>query len=501
MSRENLMEISGLEKSYPGVKVLKGVDLTLRRGEVHGLIGENGAGKSTLIKIVAGVLGFDSGRIIINGKEIDIKNSKDSAAAGLCFIHQELNLISYFNAMENIFLGHEYPKKIGPLVNWSSLRKKTEDILKKLDVEFPIDVPVAYLSAVERAMVAIARAFAVEGNVYFMDEPATALTDLEKNKLFKVIERLKNQGKTIVYVSHNLDDVLNITDRITVMRDGLVVESRDSNHLDKDTLISAMIGRNLKSAFPEKTGSVGEVVFKTENLSNHHVEDLNFEIKAGEILGIGGLVGAGRTELLESIFGITKLSGGVMSLGFEKFSPKTPSEAISQGVVLVPEERRKQGIVISRSIYENISMMSLGLLSKFGFLNHKELKEKVEASGLKVKLKTSDYANHVGTLSGGNQQKVVFAKTVMNRPRLLMLDEPSKGVDVGARFEIYTIIREMADQGAAVLLVSSDFNEMLGLADRIVFLKEGRQVFIKENDNMDQEQYLNYCYGRDFNDR
>jgi len=497
MSCKDVLKIRGLEKTYPGVKVLKGVDLTLRRGEVHGLIGENGAGKSTLIKIVAGVLGYENGSIMINGEEVDIKSSKDAGAAGLCFIHQELNLISYFNAMENIFLGHEYPKKIGPLVDWNSLRKKTEEILKKLDVELPIDVPVAYLSAVERAMVAIARAFAVEGDVYFMDEPATALTDLEKNKLFKVIENLKNQGKTVVYVSHNLDDVLSITDRITVMRDGLVVESRDSSGMDKDSLISAMIGRNLKSAFPEKTGRAGEVVFKAEMLCNHHLSDLNFDIKAGEILGVGGLVGAGRTELLESIFGITGISSGEMSLRGERFSPKAPSEAISRGVVLVPEERRKQGIVISRSIYENISMMSLKSLSKMGFLNHKNLRDKVENAGLKVKLKTSDYTNHVGTLSGGNQQKVVFAKTVMNSPKLLMLDEPSKGVDVGARFEIYTIIRALADQGAAVLLVSSDFNEMLGLADRIVFLKEGRQMFIKENDNMDQEKYLNYCYGRD----
>ncbi|MBI9109530.1 MAG: sugar ABC transporter ATP-binding protein [Spirochaetales bacterium] len=497
MTSLEVLKINGLEKSYPGVKVLKGIDLCLGRGEVHGLVGENGAGKSTLIKIVAGVLGADSGRIFIDGNEVQIKSSKDAASAGLCFIHQELNLISYFNAMENIFLGHEYPKKIGPFVDWKDLRKKTVKILTQLDVDIPIDIPVAYLTAVERAMVAIARAFAVEGNIYFMDEPATALTDLEKNKLFKVIGTLKNQGKTIVYVSHNLDDVLNITDKITVMRDGMVVESRDSSGMDKDSLISAMIGRNLKSAFPEKAGKAGDVVFKAEHLSNKNVHDLCFEVKAGEILGIGGLVGAGRTELLESIFGMESLSDGEMMLNGEKFTPKSPSEAISKGVVLVPEERRKQGIVLSRSIYENISMMSLRQLSKAGFLAHRKLKEQVETAGSKVKLKTSDYTNHVGTLSGGNQQKVVFAKTVMNRPGLLMLDEPSKGVDVGARFEIYTIIRELAEQGAAVLLVSSDFNEMLGLADRIVFLKEGRQVFVKENDNMDQERYLNYCYGRD----
>ena len=495
----NVLEIRNLEKNFPGVKALKQVDLSFQRGEVHGLMGENGAGKSTLIKSLAGIIRPDAGEIYIKGKRFEIRNSKDAGNAGLCFIHQELNLVTYFNAMENIFLGHTYPRRLGPLVDWKILRDKTRNIMRQLQVDIPLDVPVSYLSAVDRAMVAIARAFAVDGDIYFMDEPATALTDVEKEKLFSVIENLKNQGKTVVYVSHNLDDVLRITDRITVMRDGSVVECRSTSEMTKDSLIASMIGRALDSAFPEKTASLGDVVFQAEGISNDSVSGIDFKVQSGEILGIGGLVGSGRTELLELIFGVTSSKEGKMFLNGEPYAPASPKKAIERGVVLVPEERRKLGLVLNRSIFENISLMSLDQLSCCGFLKNSQLKKAAQTAGRDVNLKTADYLNHVGTLSGGNQQKVVFAKTVLNPPQLLLLDEPSKGVDVGARFEIYSIIQELAARGTAVILVSSDFNEFLGLADRILFLNEGTQHRIIENRNMDQERYLNYCYGREKN--
>ncbi len=496
MKGKQVLRIEHLHKSYPGVKALKGVDVSFNSGEVHGLIGENGAGKSTLIKILAGIVKSDSGSIFIKDKEVSIKSSKDSAAHGLSFIHQELNLVSYFNAMENIFLGHPYPRKFGPLVDWKLLEKQTKQIIDTLQVSFPLDIPVSYLSAVDRAMVTIARAFAVAGDVYLMDEPATALTNIEKEKLFSVIKNLKDQGKTIVYVSHNLDDVLQITDRVTVMRDGTVVECRKTSDMTKDSLISSMIGKDLKSAFPERIETVGEKLLSVSHLTNSHVHDISFELRAGEILGIGGLVGSGRTELLESIFGSRSLISGEMKLEETPFHPASPRDAIDRGVVLVPEEKRKQGLVLSRSIYENISLMSLSDLSTAGFLDHAAIQKRSTEAGKKVRLKNGNYKNHVSTLSGGNQQKVVLAKTVLQKPKILMLDEPSKGVDVGARFEIYTIIRELVASGTGVILVSSDFNEILGLADRILFIKDGNTTFVKENKNIHQEAYLNYCYGR-----
>jgi len=496
MHENQSLRIEQLKKSYPGVQALKGVSLEFNTGEVHGLIGENGAGKSTLIKILAGIVKADAGTIFIKGEEVSIRSSKDSSAHRLSFIHQELNLVTYFNAMENIFLGHDYPRKYGLLVDWKRLKAKTEEITQTLQVEFPLMRPVSYLSAVDRAMVAIARAFAVAGDVYFMDEPATALTDIEKEKLFKVIRTLKEAGKTVIYVSHNLDDVLQITDRITVMRDGQVVGCSKTSEFTKDSLISRMIGKDLVSAFPEQRGTIGEHLLRVSNLSNSHVQGISFELRAGEILGIGGLVGSGRTELLESIFGARAISGGTMELQGKDYHPTSPRDAIERAVVLVPEERRKQGLILSRSIYENISLMSLSDLSTAGFLDHARIRKQTLQAGSAVRLKSEDYTNHVETLSGGNQQKVVFARTTLQKPSILMLDEPSKGVDVGARFEIYSIIRELAASGTGVILVSSDFNEVLGLADRILFIKEGQMTCTKENTNMQQEAYLNHCYGR-----
>jgi len=496
MNGHDVLRIEGLSKQYPGVRALKGVDISFSSGEVHGLVGENGAGKSTLIKILAGIVRSDEGVFQFDGRERTITSSKDAARAGLSFIHQELNLVNYFNAMENIFLGHRYPRHWGPLVDWKRLREQTREICDTLGIDLPLEKPVSHLSAVQRAMVAIARAFAVNGRIYFMDEPATALTDVEKEKLFKVIRSLKDQGKTVVYVTHNLDDILRITDRITVMRDGQVVRRSSTAEMTKDSLISAMIGKNLESAFPVRTGTIGRPLLSVDHLSNSLLRDISFTLHSGEILGIGGLVGSGRTELLETLFGVRSFNTGTIRLEGKPYRPSSPGEAIDRGVVLVPEERRKGGLVLSRSINENITMMSLSDVSRFGFIRHPHLRRRAQDAGRSVRLKASDYTQHVDTLSGGNQQKVVFAKTVMKMPKVLMLDEPSKGVDVGARFEIYSIIRDLASSGAAILIVSSDFNEVLGLADRILFIREGAMTSIHDNEGIDQKHYLHYCYGR-----
>ncbi|NCC63664.1 MAG: sugar ABC transporter ATP-binding protein [Spirochaetia bacterium] len=494
--RREVLRIEGLAKQYPGVRALKGVDLSFDSGEVHGLVGENGAGKSTLIKILAGIVKADEGSFLFDGTPASITSSKDASKHGLCFIHQELNLVNYFNAMENIFLGHRYPHRFGPLVDWKKLKQQAQEILDVLAIDIPLEIPVLHLSAVQRAMVAIARAFAVKGSIYFMDEPATALTDVEKEKLFAVIQNLKNQGKTVIYVTHNLEDILRITDRVTVMRDGQVVKRSNTRDMTKDSLISAMIGKSLESAFPSRKGVIGKPLFTVEHLCNSRLRDISFTVHSGEILGIGGLVGAGRTELLETLYGVRFADSGSLLLEGKPYHPASPKEAIKQGVVLVPEERRKSGLVLNRSINENVTLMSLSEVSRFGLLKHTYLRQRAKEAGKSVHLKAAQYTQQVTTLSGGNQQKVVFAKTIMNMPKVLMLDEPSKGVDVGARFEIYSIIRDLAAKGAAILVVSSDFNEVLGLSDRILFIKEGAMTSIQPNKEIDQERYLHYCYGR-----
>jgi len=497
MGQSMMLTIQDLQKSYAGVRALKGVSLEFQPGEIHSLVGENGAGKSTLIKCLAGVVRPDSGRFLFDGAEQQIHSHKDAAKNGLSFIHQELNLVSYFNAMENIFLGHTYPRTKFHLIDWRGLKERATAILQQLQVTLPLDIPVSRLASGQRSLVAIARAFAVQGQFYFMDEPATALTDNEKESLFRVIRNLRDQGRTVVLVSHNLDDVMLLSDRISVLRDGQAVGTFRKDELTKDLLISHMIGRNLSNAFPPRAVSApGAEILAVENLGDGYLQGINFSVRSGEILGIGGLAGSGRTELLELVFGVRKPSAGTMSLAGNRYAPGLPKQAVAAGVALVPEERRKQGLVMNRSITDNMSLMSLERWAAGGLLRKRVLSTAAQSVGVEVRLKAGSLTDQVMTLSGGNQQKVVFAKTILKTPRLLLLDEPSQGVDVGARFEIYSLIQDLAAKGAAVLLVSSDFNEILGLADRLLFLREGRQVAVVDNKGIDQHAYLNYCYGR-----
>jgi len=347
----------------------------------------------------------------------------------------------------------------------------------------------------EQAMVAIARAFAESASIYCMDEPTTSLTEYEKNTLFSVIRNLKSMGATIIYVSHDLDDVMTLTDRVTIMRDSQLVGTWDTEAISKDEIISKMIGRDITSAFPPKQVDTKGLVLSVSGLSNEKVKDISFNLHAGEIFGIAGLLGSGRTEVLRMIYGMDSITQGTLRLHGREFRPASPKNSIRRGVVLVPEERRSQGLFLQRSIYENISLMHLDELSHGPFLNRPAERHESEEIGRSVKLKTTDYQYHVRTLSGGNQQKVVFAKSLLRQPVLLLLDEPTKGVDVGARFEIYSVIQEMAERGTAVLLVSSDLTEMLGLTDRILVLCEGRQTRIVDNRDLDQETLLKYCYG------
>lgn len=497
---EPILEVREMSKHYPGVRALDGVSLEVREGTVHALVGENGAGKSTLIKCLAGVVHADHADIRIGSEPRAIRNAADAARAGLAFIHQELNLIEYFTAAENAYLGHSLPTRFG-LYSRRLLREKAAKIFAVLGEEIPATEPVRYLAPGQRAMVAIARAFARDATIYFMDEPATALTVKEKERLFTMVRRLTEQGKAVVYVTHNLDDVLSISDEITVLREGRRVAHQRTAEATKPSLIEAMIGREMtvgERVQPRPTiaaSSERPDALIADGLAGAGVGPMSFTVRPGEILGIGGLVGSGRSTLLKLLIGAAKAERGLLRVyGKEIDNPSSPAVAAGHGIVLIPEERRAHGLALQRSVFENAITGSLSRFSRVGLLRFREAYATVRDAGSRVRLKTASYAGRVGTLSGGNQQKVLFARAVLAQPRILLLDEPTKGVDVGARSEIYEVIRALCADGVAVIVVSSDFEEILRLADRIVFLSEGRQRRTVVNEGMSQNEYLTLCY-------
>ena len=488
----------GIQKSYPGVKAVDDASLVLHGGEVHALVGENGAGKSTLIKIMAGAVHADGGEMRLRGEPFHLSSGSEAYSRGLSFIHQELNLIPYLSGAENIFLGRPYPSTKWGTIDWQNLNNKANEILAELSVVARVDIPVCRLSRGGQAMISIARAFAGDASIYVMDEPTAALTEEEVHRLFRVIRLLKAKGNAILYVSHRLDEIFEICDRATIMRDGKVVASHLTGEINQETLIRYMIGRRLSETIPPSESKMGKVVLEAQNLIGEAVGPASFEVHAGEIFGIGGLAGAGRTEILRLIYGVDRVISGKMTLNEIGYAPSNPGDAIREGIVLVPEERHSQGLILNRSISNNISLPSLGTLARGGIWIDRDKETAVARNTSRaVQLKASSLEQRVSQLSGGNQQKVVFARWLVNPPLLLLLDEPSRGVDVGARFEIYRIIRDLAKTGTAILLVSSDLNELLGLSDRVMVLREGRQMATLPAQNLEQETVLRYCYGEE----
>ena len=493
---ESAVKVSAMSKTYPGIRALNHVSLSVRTGSVHGLVGENGAGKSTLIRCLAGVTKADAGEVRLNGELTEIRNAADARQAGLAFIHQELNLIEYFSAAENVFLGHSLPKRFG-LYSRRALGERARAIFDALEVKVPLDEPIKYLTPGQRAMVAIARAFAAEATIYFMDEPATALTDREKGHLFAMIERLVGDNRSVVYVTHNLDDILRISDEITVLRDGQTVGQWNTPDINKDLLIAAMIGEELQWEPTPRPEVTGESRLSVTGICGPGVGPVSFSVKAGEILGIGGLVGSGRSTLLHMLLGAVPLEAGGIEVDGVRYDSLSPPAALRAGIVLIPEERRSQGLALNRSVLENAIVGSLNRFSSKGFMKYRDAQAEVLQAGGQVKLKTAGFDSPIKILSGGNQQKVLFGRALLAEPKVLLLDEPTKGVDVGARHEIYEVIRELAATGVAILLVSSDFEEVLTLCDRLLFLHEGRQGQTVVNANIGQEEYLTFCYEGD----
>ncbi|MCD8084403.1 MAG: sugar ABC transporter ATP-binding protein [Clostridiales bacterium] len=465
----NLIELRDIHKSFYGVEVLHGVNFILRPGTVHGLMGENGAGKSTLMKVIAGVHAADSGKILMDGKEVEIASPAKAREMGIAMIHQELSSELEMSVAENIFLGRE-PGKYG-MVDYRQLYRQTNELLQKLGIDLDPKAKMKRLRVADQQMVEIAKAISQDARVVIMDEPTSSITDKEVESLFEMIRSLKESGVGIIYISHKMDEIFQICDDLTVLRDGSYINTFKASEVDEATLIHNMVGHDLDVQFPKVDVPIGETILEVEHLSRQNeYEDISFELHRGEILGFVGLVGAGRTELMHSIFGMTRPDSGTIRLNGQEIQFRSPKEAIDHRIAYVTEDRKGEGLVLPMSVEKNITLVSLKDFVKSGFLQGKKegdvVQEQVGALGIKV-AKTS---MSVKSLSGGNQQKVVLAKWMIAKPNILIFDEPTRGIDVGAKAEIYKIMCDYVSQGNAIIMVSSEMPEAMGMSDRIIVL-------------------------------
>lgn len=468
-----ILQMKDIIKVFPGVKALDGVNLELHTGSVMALLGENGAGKSTLMKILSGVYKKDGGEIYYEGKLEDIKGPKDAQGKGIAIIHQELNLIPHLTIGENIFLGRE-PKTAFGNINWSKLYRESDELLKKLNVNRSSKELLGSLSLGQQQMIEIAKALSLNAKIIIMDEPTDALTDKETKSLFEVINELKKDGKAIVYISHRLKEIFEICDDITVLRDGKYVGEEKVTNLTEDKIIEMMVGRKLTEQFPRTDTKIGDVVLEVKNLSNEYINNISFNVKSGEILGIAGLMGCGRTELAKTIYGHIKKQSGEIYINGNNIENKSAKDGLYNGIAYVSEDRKGDGLILGLSVKENMTISSLDKLISTGRIDKtKENKEVKDYIG-KMNIKTPSQNQIIKNLSGGNQQKVAIGKALMTNPKVLILDEPTRGVDVGAKKEIYDLINEFKKEGKAVIMISSEMPEILGISDRVLVLSEGK---------------------------
>ena len=498
----SLLDISHLAKAYAGVPALRDASLSVASGEVHALMGENGAGKSTLIRILAGATQADGGTITIDGVSADIRSPGDAHRLGLRFIHQELSFIPELSVAENIFLGKPYPKRFGFLAAWSELNRRARAALAALDIT-TIDpaIKMARLSTGDQMLVKIAAAFVEEdgetAKLYVMDEPTAALTGDESERLFRVIAGLKTRGRGIIYVSHRMDEVMRIADRVTVLRDGETVASLPIGETSKAGIIEMMTGRTIAEAYPARLSRPGETVaLKASGLMASGIRDIDFSLHRGEIMGISGLAGAGQSELLRVLIGASRLKSGTLELDGRPLKVGEPADRWAAGIAYVPRERRREGLLPRASVTDNTVLPHLRALSRAGlFRNRKLALQQARDMGMRVRLKSTGPQQSVFELSGGNQQKVVFARAVLGAPSVLLLDEPSRGVDVGAKFDIHTLLRELAASGTAVIVASSDLPELLGICDRILIMQDGAQTALVSAEGLTQAGLLTLSFG------
>ena len=466
--------MKGITKSFGTNYVLRGVDFTIKAGEVHALMGENGAGKSTLMNILTGLHKPDAGEILIDGTPKQFDSPKEAEKFGLSFIHQEMNTWPEMTVVENLFLGNEIQNAIGWIDN-KKMRALAIETFRELGVTLDLDEEVKNLSVGQQQMIEIAKSLLSDGEVIIMDEPTAALTEREIEVLFRIIQNLKQKNVAIIYISHRMEEIFKISDRITVMRDGVSVDTKRTADTSNDEVVRKMVGRDLADYYPAKTSKIGPIVFEAKKLSSERkFQDVSFQVKAGEIVGFSGLMGAGRTEIMRSIFGIDPLDGGEMYLEDKKITISNPNDAIRQGIGFLTENRKEEGLILDYSISENISLPSIDGFRKNGLIDTQAEKAFVELLMERLQVKSEGSDDIVSGLSGGNQQKVVLAKWIGIGSKVLILDEPTRGVDVGAKREIYQLMNELADRGVAIIMVSSDLPEVLGVSDRIVVVHEGK---------------------------
>ncbi|BCG59840.1 sugar ABC transporter ATP-binding protein [Paenibacillus sp. URB8-2] len=477
---EFLLEMNNITKEFPGVKALDGVTLKVRPGSVHALMGENGAGKSTLMKCLFGIYSPDGGEIYLNGEKTVIHNSNDALNNGISMIHQELHPVPHRSVMENIWLGRFPTKGIGPLqfIDHKKMYADTEKLFKDLDIDLHPETLVGKLSVSKIQSIEIAKAVSFNSRVIVMDEPTSSLTSVEVQHLFRIIRDLRQRGVAIIYISHKMEEILEISDDVTIMRDGKKIGTWPAAEMTTDLIISRMVGRDLTNRFPERYNVPGEVFLKAEGLTStdpRSFKEVSFELRRGEILGVGGLVGAQRTEVIEALFGLRALKSGTISIGGRPVKIQSPQDAKKYGLALLTEERRVTGIFPVLSVHENGAIANLDRYQKpYLLLDGKKKKAEVDKMIEKLRTKTPTTRTQIMNLSGGNQQKVLLARWLLTEPEILLLDEPTRGIDVGAKFEIYTLIADLANQGKSIIMISSEMPELLGMSDRVMVMSEGR---------------------------
>jgi ribose transport system ATP-binding protein len=496
---EPLLELSGISKTYPGVMALGNVSLRVGRGEVVGLIGENGAGKTTLMKVLGGVIAPSAGQIRIGGMVFSALTVAEAIAAGIAFVHQELNLFDNLDVAANVFLGRE-PVFAGPLklIDRTALRGKVQPLLDRLAVDFGPDTPVLDLSLAQCQLVEIAKALSLDARVVIMDEPTSSLTVAETARLLAVIAELKAEGVSVIFISHRLNEVKRCADRVVVLRDGMVVGELEGEAIRPEAMIRLMIGRDLKSLYTPPAAAAGQDVLGLEGVRTtaYPARSVSLTLQSGQILGLAGLVGAGRTELARAVFGIDRPLAGALSLGGRPVSVRSPRQAIDHGIYLIPEDRKRSGLILEDNVRENISLPDLASYARAFLVSEAREEKNADRQRRALRIKTANLATLVGTLSGGNQQKVVLAKWLSMRPRVIIFDEPTRGIDVGSKSEIYALMRSLADAGVAILMISSDMEEVIGVSDRMAVMHEGQISGFLERSAFSEHNVLQLAVGK-----
>jgi len=490
------LTLSGVTKSFPGVRALHEVSLELYPGEVTALIGENGAGKSTLVKVLTGIYQPDAGEIVLDGKPVSLSSAHKAFELGITAIHQETVLFDDLSVAENIYLGHAPKTRFGT-IDWTLMRSNARRVLSDMGAgHIDAEARLRDLSIANKHLVAVARAMSIDAEVVIMDEPTAALSHKEIEDLFVLIELLKEDGKAVLFISHKFDEIYRIADRFTVFRDGEMVGKGLIGETPQNDIIRMMVGRSVDHIFPQRAPAIGDTVLKLDGLSHPtEFDDIGFELRRGEILGFYGLVGAGRSEVMQAIFGLTRTSRGAMTLDGTPFHPGSPADAIAAGIVYVPEERGKQGVVVDLPIVQNVSLPSLKKTSRQGFLRMAEEFALTRKYTERLDLRAASLSQNAGTLSGGNQQKVVIAKWLATQPKVIILDEPTKGIDIGSKAAVHAFMAELVAEGLAVIMVSSELPEVMGMSDRVVVMRAGRIDAVLDNRDLTADGLVKRAIG------